>query len=185
MSCAGIGKTTLANTLCVRWARDGFLAEDFDAIILLVLRSVQQQVLKDVFKREIGKENYQQLKKSAGRRCLIILEGFDEMGIDRRQNDPFLVRLIEECTLFEEAIIMISSRPHACEEIVAGRRIEVVGFGKDEIREFVEKFFPNDVQSVDEFLRQLDEYPQLLSLCYVPMNIVMIVDIGVQYLKVT
>ena len=177
MSCTGIGKTTLANELCVRWARDGFLAEDFDAVVLIPLRSVQQRSLEEVIVEHIGEENYQQMKKSTGSRCLIILEGFDELAIDRRRNDPFLLRLIKECTVLEEATILITSRPHACEEIDAGRRVEVVGFGNDEIREFVEKCFPLDVQSVQEFLRQLDEYPQLHSLCYIPMNLVMIVDI--------
>ena len=177
MSCAGIGKTTLANELCVRWARDGFLAEDFDAVVLIPLRSVQQRSLEEVIVEHIGEENYQQLKKSAGSRCLIILEGFDELAIDRRQSDPFLLRLIKEYTVLEEATILITSRPHACEEIDAGRRVEVVGFGNDEIREFVEKSFLQDVQSVREFLRQLNEYPQLHSLCYIPMNLVMIVDI--------
>ena len=176
MSYAGIGKTTLANELCVRWARDGFLAEDFDAVVLISLRSLQQRSLKEVINKEIGKENYQQIKKSAGSRCLIILEGLDEMAADR-QSDPFLLRLIKECNKLEKATILITSRPHACEEIDAGRRVEVVGFGKDEIREFAEKSFPNDAQSVEEFLRQLDEYPQLHSLCYIPMNLVMIVDI--------
>ena len=176
MSCAGIGKTTLANELCVRWARDGFLAEDFDAVVLIPLRSVQQRSLEEVIVKHIGEENYQQMKKSAGSRCLIILEGLDELAIDCRQSD-FMFCLIKECTVLEEATILITSRPHACEEIDAGRRVEVVGFGNDEIREFVEKCFPQDVQSVQEFLRQLDEYPQLHSLCYVPMNLVMIVDI--------
>ena len=178
MSCAGIGKTTLANELCVRWVReDGFLAEDFDAVVLIPLRSVQQRSLEEVVVKHIGEENYQLMKKSAGSRCLIIFEGFDELAIDRRQSDPFLLCLIKECTVLEEATILITSRPHACEGIDAGRRIEVVGFGNDEIREFVEKYFPQDVQSVKEFLWQLDEYPQLHSLCYIPMNLVMIVDI--------
>ena len=177
MSCAGIGKTTLANELCVRWARDGFLAEDFDAVVLIPLRSVQQMPFEEVIVEHIGEENYQQMKKSAGSRCLIIFEGFDELAIDRRQSDPFLLCLIKKCTVLEEATILITSRPHACEEIDAGRRVEVVGFGNDEIREFVEKIFPQDTQSVQEFLRQLDEYPQLHSLCYIPMNLVMIVDI--------
>ena len=177
MSCAGIGKTTLANELCVRWARDGFLAEDFDAVVLIPLRSVQQRSLKDVTKREIGKENYQEIKKSSGSRCLIILEGLDEIPVDHQQSDPFLIRLIKECNKLEKATILITSRPHACKEIDAGRRVEVVGFGNDEIREFVEKSFPQDVHSVQEFLWQLDEYPQLRSLCYIPMNLVMIVDI--------
>ena len=177
MSCAGIGKTTLANELCVRWARDGLLAEDFDAVVLIPLRSVQQMIFEEVIVEHIGEEGYQQMKKSAGSRCLIILEGFDELAISRRQSDPFLLRLIKKCTVLEEATILITSRPHACEEIDAGRRVEVVGFGNDEIREFVEKFIPEDVQSVQEFLQQLDEYPQLHSLCYIPMNLVMIVDI--------
>ena len=77
----------------------------------------------------------------------------------------------------EKAIIMVTSRPHACAEIDAGRRVEVVGFGNNEVRKFVENSFPKDIQSVEEFLRQLDEYPHLHSLCYVPMNLVMIVDI--------
>ena len=177
MSCAGIGKTTLAHHICVKWARDGFLAEDFDAIILIPLRSVQQRSLEEVIMEHIGEENYQQVKMSAGNKCLIILEGLDEMAIDRRRNDPFLLRLIKECTVLEEAIIIITSRPHACEEIDAGRRVEVVGFGKNEMTEYVGKSFPKEPQCVEEFLHQLDEYPQLHSLCYVPMHLLMVVDI--------
>ena len=177
MSCAGIGKTTLANELCVRWARDGFLAEDFGAVVLIPLRLVQQRSLEEVVVEHIGEDNYQQMMKSAGSKCLIILEGFDELAIHRRQSDPFLLRLIKECTILEEATILITSRPHACEEIDAGRRVEVVGFGNDEVREFVEKCFPQDLQSVQEFLQQLDKYPQLHSLFYIPMNLVMMVDI--------
>ena len=177
MSSAGIGKTTLCHELCLRWARDGYLAEDFDAVVLISLRSVQQRSIKDVMKEEIGKNNYQQLKKSAGCRCLIILEGFDELAVSCRQDDPFLIRLIKKCNKLEEATILITSRPHACEEIAAGRIIEVVGFGNDEIKAFAEKSFQNDLQSVNKFLQQLDEYPQLHSLCYIPMNLVMLVDI--------
>ena len=127
MSCAGIGKTTLCHELCLRWARDGFLAEDFDVVALIPLKSVQQRSLEEVVVRHIGEDNYQLLKKSAGRRCLIILEGFDEIAMDRRQSDPFLLYLIKECTLLEEATILITSRPYACEKIDAGRRIEIVG----------------------------------------------------------
>ena len=167
----------MAHELCSRWAKDGFLAEDFDAVILITLRSLQHRSLKVVVKKELGKENYEQLKKSAGRRCLIILEGFDELSAEHRENDPFLVRLIKECNKLEEAIIIITSRPHACKDIDAGRRIEVVGFGKDEIREFVEHSFPNDVQSSVDFLRQLNDYPQLHSLCYIPLNLVILLDV--------
>ena len=161
----------------MKWARDGFLAEDFDAVILIPLRSVQQRSLEEVIIEHIGEENYQQMKKSAGRKCLIILEGLDEMSVDRRHNDPFLLHLIKECIVLEEAIVIITSRPHACENIVAGRRVEVVGFGNNEIRKFVENSFSKEPQCVGEFLWQLDEHPLLHSLCYFPMHLLMVVDI--------
>ena len=43
--------------------------------------------------------------------------------------------------------------------------------------EFVQNSFPGNIQSVEAFSKQLDEYPQLYSLCYVPMSLVMIVRI--------
>ena len=177
MNCVGIGKTTMAHELCSRWAKDGFLAEDFDAVILIPLRSLQQRSLKDMIIKQIGEENYQLLEKLAGRRCLIILEGLDEMSVDQQKNDPFLTSLVKECNELQEARVIITARPHACEDINAGRRVEVVGFGNNEIREFVEHSFPNDIQSSEDFLRQLDEYPQLHSLCYIPLNLVILVDV--------
>ena len=178
MSCAGIGKTTLANEICVKWAKqDGFLAEDFDIVILIPLRSVQQRSIEEVIMEHIGEEMYEQVKKSSGSRCLLVLEGLDEMAAEHRETDPFFLRVVKECTLLEEATIMITSRPHACEKLDANRIVEVVGFGRKEIQEFVVKSFPNDMKSVDEFSKQLKEYPHLESLSYVPMNLVMIVDI--------
>ena len=177
MNCAGIGKTTLANEICLQWARDGFLADEFDAVILIPLRSVQERSLEEVMMEYVGEEDYPKLKKSAGSRCLLILEGLDEMAVNRRQSDEYLKRLIEKNTLLEKAKILITSRPNACEKLVVGRRVEVVGFGDKEIRQFVENSFPNDVESIEEFMRQLTEYPQLHSLCYVPLNLVMIIDI--------
>jgi len=158
MSCTGIGKTTLANEICEKWARDGFLAEDFDLVILIPLRSVQHRSTEEIMIEHIGEETYDQVKKSADSRCLLILEGWDEMAAER----PVMIHFY-----------------HACEKLKqnVGRRVEVVGFSKKEIREFVEKSFPNDIQRVKEFSQQLKEYPHLESLSYVPMNLVMIVDI--------
>ena len=128
-------------------------------------------------KEHVGEEDYPKLKKSAGSKCLLILEGLDEMALNHRQSDISLRRLIEYNTLLEKAKTLITSRPNACENLVAGRTVEVVGFGDKEIREFVENSFPNNLEAIEEFMRQLTEYPQLHSLCYVPLNLVMIIDI--------
>ena len=177
MNCTGIGKTTLANKICIQWARDGFLADEFDAIINIPLRSVQERSFETVLQQHVGEKYYPMLKDSSGSRCLLILEGLDEMELNHRKKDVTLIRLIKENTLLEKAKILITSRPHACKKLVVDRRVEVVGFGDKEIREFVEHSFPNDVESVEEFMKQLTVYPQLHRLCYVPLNLVMIIDI--------
>ena len=177
MNCAGIGKTTLANEVCVRWARDGFLSDDFDIVLLIPMRCVQQRSLEQVMIEFIGEEDYQQLKKSAGNRCLIILEGLDEMDANRQMSDQFFVNLIKHCAVLEKSTILITSRPHACSELDADWRVEVIGFGADEIKEFIVKSFPNDEHSVSELLQQLNDYPHLKSLCYSPLNLIMITDI--------
>ena len=153
------------------------MANEFDAIILIPLRSVQERSFENVMMQHVGEEDYPKLIKSAGNRCLTILEGLDEMAVNRRQSDGFLKRLIEENTLLEKAKILITSRSHACEKLIADRRIEVVGFGDKEIREFVGNSFSSDVESIEELMRQLSGYPQIHSLCYVPLNLVMIIDI--------
>ena len=177
MNCTGIGKTTLANQICIRWARDGFLSDDFDSVLLIPMRCVQNRSLEQVMIEFIGEEAYQQLKKSAGNRCLIILEGLDEMAADRQISDHFFVNLIKYCAVLEKSTILITSRPHACNKLNADRCVEVIGFGTNEIKEFIEKSFPNDGHSVSELLQQLNDYPHLKSLCYSPLNLIMITDI--------
>jgi len=177
MSCVGIGKTTLANEICVKWARDGFLSEDFDVVLLIPLRSAQGRPIKEeVVKYVGGEEAYELLKKCAGERCLMIFEGLDEISAEHQRSDELLVSAIKECSMLEQATILITSRPHACKNVNADRIIEIVGFGNAEIKQFAEKSF-TDPQTVEEFLQQLNEYPHIRSLCYIPMNLVMIVDI--------
>ena len=141
------------------------------------MRCVQQRSLEQVMIEFIGEEAYQQLKKLAGNRCLIILEGLDEMAANRQTSDRFFVNLIKYCAVLEKSTILITSRPHACNKINADRRVEVIGFGTNEIKEFIKKSFPNDEHSVSVLLQQLSNYLHLKSLCYCPLNLIMITDI--------
>ena len=176
MCIVGIGKTTLANKICVEWAENKFLHEDFDIVILIKLRTVQERSLEDVMIEQIKQEAYQELIKKSGAKCLIILEGLDEMATERLQSDPLWLGMIN-LLVFVEAVILITSRPYACQELIANRRIAILGFGEDEIKSFVEKSFPNDSQIADTFMQQLMEYPHIYSLCCVPVSLIMIIDI--------
>ena len=125
----------------------------------------------------IGKEGYEQIMDTAGSRCLIILEGLDELAAEHRETDPFLSSLLKQHPLLENATILVTSRPHACEGLNVNRKIEVVGFGIEEIKEYVEKSLSSDPGSIQKFIQQLEEYPHLLGICYIPMSLAMVVEI--------
>jgi len=169
---------TLVNEICVQWAKDRFLAEDFDVVVLIPSRSAQGRSIEDVVAENIGgEEAYWHLKKSSGAKCLIILEGLHKIAISQQQNDNFLMDVIQACIRLTLATFLITSRPHACEKISRNyRRVEIVGFGKKTIQEFVEKSI-DDIQTVKEFLVQLKDFPHIYGLCYIPLNLVMAVNI--------
>ena len=173
---SGIGKTTLANEICKKWAKGKFLSDDFNIVILIALRAVQKRSLEDVIIEQIEERAYQELTRTTGEKCLIILEGLDELAHERQHSDPLLLKLICLRTL-EKAVILITSRPQACQELNANRRIEIVGFGKEQIKLFVELSFPRDSQIATTFMKQLMEHPHIFSLCYVPVSLVMIIHI--------
>ena len=175
---AGIGKTTLANEICLKWANNNFLSKAFDIVIMLLLRSIQHQSTEEVFEKVIGKGAFQDLIASLGERCLIILEGLDEITLERQQSDQFLIELISS-KLLQYSTIVITSRPHACQELMkkADSIIEILGFGNKEITDFVQESFPLDKIPGKMFLQQLQEHPQLYSICHVPISLAMIIDI--------
>ena len=121
-----------------------------------------------------GDDNYTKLKKCIGKKCLIILEGLDEMSTEQQQSEFFTDLM--KCYIFEKATILITSRPHACTKLIVDRKIEVIGFDKAEIEEFAKESL-GDGAEFESFLCQLKDRSYLLSLCYVPLSLVMIVDI--------
>ena len=129
----------------------------------------------------IGEDAYCLLKKQLGKRCLLILEGLDEMGAERRQTDQMFQSLMKK-EIMLEATLVITSRPQACQEIKSNRTIEVIGFSKEKITEYVKDTFPNDAQSVKTFLELLEKYPHVSSLCYVPLSLKIILEIF-QYME--
>ncbi|XP_065899165.1 NLR family CARD domain-containing protein 3-like isoform X3 [Dysidea avara] len=174
----GIGKTTLVNEICMKWAkRDGFLDDDFDLVILIPSRSVQNKSLEEAVMEHIGEETYEKMKKSAGARSLIILDGWDEIPAACLDKDPFLTHHVKDGGTFPEATVLITSRPHACLTLEADRKIELVGFSEKEIQEFVQRPFSNDANLVDEFMQQFEKHAALCTICYVPKTLEMIVDL--------
>ena len=63
---------------------------------------------------------------------------------------------------------LITSRPHACEDINAKHRINIIIGFDHEMKEFAETFFAN-AQVFENFLLQLNDYPHISGLCHIPI----------------
>ena len=173
----------MADEICFKWAHGSdFLATDFRLVILIPLRALQELSLKDKMLDVIGESVYVQLVKSLGSKCLIILEGLDEVSLQWQKSDKFFVQMIKEKSILEEAKILITSRPHALVALYSdskvqkdARRIEIVGFSKQRIKEYVEQCCTNPERS-KSFMDQLERFPNISSMCYVPLCLKMIVQ---------
>ena len=180
----GIGKTTLANEICLKWAmdKDCFLSNDYDLIILIRLRAIQERTLQQAMIEAVGSEAaYDELlTKSHGERCLIILEGLDEISAHWQQNDTMLCQLVKNIVALSHANILVTSRPHACIYLYKdikgyARIIEIVGFDKPQIKERAKGYF-NDSNTAEKFMEQVNSDPHVSSLCYVPLCLNMVLD---------
>ena len=180
----GIGKTTLANEICLKWASDEecFLSNDYDLVILIRLRTIQEKTLQQAMIETVGSEAaYDELlTKSDGNRCLIILEGLDEISAYWQNNDTMFNGLVKNTVFLSRASILVTSRPHACVYLYMEikpyvRSIEIVGFNKPQIKECAEQYFKNSV-TAEKFMNQMSNNPRISSLCYVPLCLNMVLE---------
>ena len=184
MFSVGIGKSTLTNEICLKWAmdKDSFLSKDYDLVIMIQLRAIQERTLQQAMIEAVGSEvAYDELlTKSYGRRCLIILEGLDEISVDWQQNDTMFCQLVKSTVFLSHANIFVTSRPHACIHLYKdiksyARTIEIVGFDKTRIKEYAELCFQNS-NTAEKFMEQVNNGPHISSLCYVPLCLNMVLE---------
>ena len=175
----GIGKSTFAWEVCQKWGQHQ-LFNEYSLVVLLKFRdkSVQEaKSVSDLFyypHPKLQSEIFDCIIVTGGHGLLLILEGFDEAPTSKRTMDSIFVRLFKGQEL-PKATVILTTRPSASAELHSlcrgkhSRRIEVVGFGKMEIDEYIQCAF-SDEQSRSDFEEYLSLYPHIHSMMYVPLN---------------
>ena len=175
----GIGKSTFAWEVCQKWGQHQ-LFNEYSLVVLLKFRDKRVQESKnisDLFYYPLPElESYivQDIVLSGGHGLLLILEGFDEAPASKRSMDSIFVRLFTGQEL-PKATVILTTRPSASAELrqfcnsVNSRRIEIVGFGKKEIDEYIQCAFSGEQSRLD-FIEYLSLYPYIHSMMYVPLN---------------
>ena len=116
------------------------------------------------------------LEEEEGERVLIIADGWDELSESERREGAFLYQLLFE--LFPFVSVVLTSRPSASASLhhlpCIDRFVEVHGFSKEHIVEYIQSEFASDQEKAARLLQQLESNPLIDSVCSVPLNCVIV-----------
>ena len=191
----GIGKTMLAHHLCAEWAR-GKLLQEYDCVLLVPLRRFQGKIqssislpeyqqekelqVSDLVKVYLGGERgfqaSEDLIRKGGENVLLILEGWDELSPELREEYSFFSRIING-DLLTKASVMVTSRPTVSSSLYEHfdrRRIEVLGFTQEQIKEYIEKNLPVEKNAI---LNHLRKFPNIQALSHIPLTLSIICSV--------
>ena len=183
----GIGKSTFAWKFCRKWAK-GKIYQQYDLVILLRMRDTrvrEAKQLSDLFfseDKEVSKNLAKDLCNNKGRGTLFLMEGIDELPASCLADDTLLSNLLQGLSL-PEVTILVTTRPwtvqmltEMCEDQIS-RRVEILGFTKDDILRYISFAFTNNEKEKTKFLDYVQAHPQLESIMHIPLNAAFVVQI--------
>ena len=186
----GIGKSTFAWEVCQKWSQHQIFNE-YSLVVLLRFRDKRMQKVKsisDLFYHpnpKLQSDIVHDIQLVGGQGLLLILDGFDEAPASKQTMDSILVRLFMGQELPKAAVIL-TTRPTASaklHEVCRGkhsRRLEILGFGKKEIDEYIQCAF-SDEQSQSGFKEYFSLNPHIHSMMHVPLNSAMMTQVYASY----
>jgi len=180
---AGSGKSTLTQRMCCDYS-NGRFAQDYKVVVLVTLRSLpkhqQKLTLQDLIFTSVGEADIVEevaasITSCQGQAVLFIFDGFDELSEEMRESS--LVRDIIKGHYLPQSSFVVTTRPISAESLYhcVDRRVEISGFGKEEVKKYVTEYFASSNPSAGEkLLSTLSLRPHIERLCYVPLLLLMV-----------
>ena len=185
----GVGKSTLAWQLGRHWGKKEIL-QHFQLVIVLRLRDERVQKARTISELlyhpnpDIQQSVSKWMTSTLGEDVLLILDGYDELSSELQIGDQSIFARIIKGEELPKLTVLVTSRPSANRNLYQLSRIrakcqyiEVVGFGENEIREYVELAFKNNLELKKQFQLYIKHRPHILSMMYVPINCAIIVEL--------
>ena len=177
----GSGKTTLVHKISRDWAKGNVLKKTnilFRIILRIFNRSESNTKLSDILEQYFQDNKLEEvvsdIEKRDGEGVCFILDGLDEYK--PQDEDKSVVHRLIYKKYLPQSMVIVSSRLLATaiirKEAPVTKRIEVVGFTKEQIFEYIDKYpFPNDQpNSGDQLKKHLEFYRTVFDMCYLPVN---------------
>ena len=179
----GSGKTTLVHKITQDWAHGKPILQGAKYVFLVTLRhlsySKRDPHLYDIINKYYSNEKIktivkQDLKDFEGKGACFILEGLDEY--QSKSEDSVIFQLMK-CKFLCSSMVIVASRPVATHSLrdKCSRRVEVVGFTKEQINKYVETYpfespSSETTDMVSKMKEFLDKHPNVQHMCYLPVQ---------------
>ena len=184
----GSGKTTLVHKVTRDWATGRKVLQGAKMVFLITLRllnfSKKDQSLLEVLEVFYGGEVLRKsvehdLQECGGKGACFIIDGLDEYQHKNKKESVIYQLIHKTCLPF--SMVIVASRPVATNKLKksCSKRVEVIGFSKSQINEYVQTYPFNGSNKVvsDMVSKQklyLSQHPNILHMCYLPVHAAMI-----------
>ena len=182
----GVGKSTFAWEFCRKWWLKENVAQQYDLVLLLRLRDKGTRNARDLQQLishplpDVSEAVCYELVTSHTFHALIILEGYDELPESQRNDSCSIFNQLISGELLPLATVLVTSRPWATKDIHKHhehriyQHIEVLGFTKHQIAEYINRTVPDQVKDLNSYL---ERHPQIKSGMYIPLNSAIVVAV--------
>ena len=194
----GIGKTVLTRMMLYDWQKQKSKFWHDKIVILIRFRcfNTGEISLQKLLRKSDGlkgtnisadfTEIYDYICLNPSK-VVLIFDGLDELkvdtdnltregGVNGNNEETHIFHIWKQLVrgeLLPGATVLTTSRPTAenlYEPLQFHRKVEILGFHKEEIQKYVKKFCSDDEQKSREIWNLINESLELLSLCYIPVS---------------
>ena len=181
----GSGKTTLLHKLTKDWTIQGNVLKYSKMHFFISLHVSKPNTIDDVLKLYYPKESEREevlddLESTDGESTCFMIDGLEE-GHVTYDNDSVIYRLVYKLYL-PQAMVIVATRPSLTAKLQQApvtRLIEVVGFSRTQVFEYISKYpFHSNKQANCDLVQKLKDYlnvhNNVLHMCYLPVNLSML-----------
>ena len=179
----GIGKSTLAKELVSRWVKQSDeILNTYKIVIFIQLRSKTYHNIKSikdllVVDKKINMTNLMvEIENRKGANILWILDGFDELPSQLRQNSSVFIQLItDKIDILENSAVIVTSRHSAASVLYrylysdSTKHIKIIGFNDTSIQQYATEYFKNET-IMEAFKLYYKGNPMIESMLQVPLT---------------
>ena len=186
----GSGKTTLVHKIARDWASGSDILTNAKLVFLVPLRILDHEIvghtLSNLFESIFWKKSdlesvCSKITELNGKGICFILDGLDEYK--QRDSKSSVVHALLYKQFIPDAMVIVASRPVATaglrRDCVITKHIEVIGFSKDQIYEYIERFpfvhsAKSEMSAKDKLKTYLEEHQNIQHMCYLPVHAAMV-----------